>query len=343
MQTQVLEKLRTLYEGIRDERGTHANTATRIGNAFLALLSYLAGAPFLRKDQDDSTPHKLTMGAGEVRGDASIKGDTIVGKEGFAGGLAGFGIRLGKDGMMEADGLTLRRFLEVPELRYNRVEVYVGNQWRAPGAGIIESVTPDTNSDGTESATGEIKLKLEEGEIGKVAVDDICMGIFHDYAGNNATEDSDDGKGGFKFSGFYTCYFKITEITETEHNSAFKYELRKYADGSYSRHPSAAMHFVCYGNFTNASRQTCRYSALTYERYLAKVNDWTFGKNNIRAQFGDLSNLSMFGLNMSGYSAYINNVYLDGHLVQLGEGGIDGITPYTYSVDNIADTVPVDA
>ena len=66
---------------------------------------------------------------------------------------------------------------------------------RAPGAGIIESVTPDTNSDGTESATGEIKLKLEEGEIGKVAVDDICMGIFHDYAGNNATEDSDDGGG----------------------------------------------------------------------------------------------------------------------------------------------------
>ncbi len=139
IQTQVLEKLRTLYEGIRDERGTHANTATRIGNAFLALLSYLAGAPFLRKDQDDSTPHKLTMGAAEVRGDASIKGDAIIGKDGFAGGLAGFGIRLGKDGMMEADGLSLRRFLEVPELRYNRVEVYVGNQWRAPGAGIIES------------------------------------------------------------------------------------------------------------------------------------------------------------------------------------------------------------
>ena len=211
IQTQVLEKLRTLYEGIRDERGTHANTATRIGNAFLALLSYLARAPFLRKDQDDSTPHKLTMGEAEVKGDASIKGDAIIGKDGFAGGLTGFGIRLGKDGMMEADGLSLRRFLEVPELRYNRVEVYVGNQWRAPGAGIIESVTPDTNSDGTEAATGEIKLKLEEGEIGKVAVDDICMGIFHDHvAGNNATTDSDDGKGGFKFSGFYTCYFRIT-------------------------------------------------------------------------------------------------------------------------------------
>ena len=342
--TQVADSIRKLLEGIRDERRPYSNTATRIGNALLALLSFIEGAPFLRKDVDDSTTHTLGMGNAHVEGEASIKGDAIVGKDGFAGGLAGFGIRLGKDGMMEGDGLSLRRFLEVPELRYNRVEVYVGNQWRAPGAGIIESVTPDTNSDGTESATGEIKLKLEEGEIGKVAVDDICMGIFHDHvAGNNATEDSDDGKGGFSFSGFYTCYFRITEITEKAHNSAFKYELREFPDGSHSRHPSVAMHFVCYGNFTNASRQTCRYSALTYERYLAKVNDWTFGKNNIRAQFGDLSNLSMFGLNMIGYSAYINNVYLDGHLVQLGEGGIDGITPYTYSVDNIADTVPVNA
>ncbi len=344
LKTAATELLRRTLEGIRDETKLYANTANRIGNALLALLSFIEGAPFLRKDMDDSTTHTLGMGNAHVEGDASIKGDAIVGKDGFASGLAGFGAKIGRDGSMEADSLSLRRFLEVPELRYNRVEVFVGNQWRAPGAGIIESVTPDANSDGTEAATGEIKLKLEEGEIGKVAVDDICMGIFHDYENkNNATTDSDDGKGGFRFSGFYTCYFKITAITETAHNSAFKYELRKYADGSYSKHPSRAMHFVCYGNFTNTSRQTCRYSALTYERYLAKVNDWTFGKNNIRAQFGDLSNLSMFGLNMSGYSAYINNVYLDGHLVQLGEGGIDGITPYTYSVDNIADTVPVDA
>ena len=55
----------------------------------------LAGK-FLRKDQDDATPFKLTLGAAEVEGDASIKGDTIVGKDGFAGGLTGFGIKLGK-------------------------------------------------------------------------------------------------------------------------------------------------------------------------------------------------------------------------------------------------------
>ena len=52
--TQALQQLRTLYEGIRDERHTSANTATRIGDALLALLSYLAGAPYLRKDTDDT-------------------------------------------------------------------------------------------------------------------------------------------------------------------------------------------------------------------------------------------------------------------------------------------------
>ena len=303
---------------------------------------------YLSKTKDDATPYTLGMGKAKVEDIAEIKGDAIVGKDGFASGLAGFGAKIGGDGSMEADSLSLRRFLEVPELRYNRVEVFVGNQWRAPGAGIVETVLPDNN--GSESTantanTGTIYLKLEEGEIGKVAVDDICMGIFHDYNGNNETNDSDNGRGRFTFSGFYTCYFKITETTDTNHNhnSIIRYQLREFEDGTLSRHPSAGMHFVCYGNFSNADRQSSRYSTLTYERYLDGVNDWDFGKANIKAQFGDLSNLKVFGLDMTGYSAYLNNVYLDGYLKQLGDGGVDAITPYTYSVDNIADTVPVDA
>ena len=59
--TEALQQLRMLYEGIRDERHTYANTATRIGNAFLALLSYIAGAPFLRKDVDDTASGLITL------------------------------------------------------------------------------------------------------------------------------------------------------------------------------------------------------------------------------------------------------------------------------------------
>lgn len=56
-------QLKEMFEGIRDERGMHSNTATRIGNAFLSLLSYAeTGLNFLRKDQDDRTPHNLSVG-----------------------------------------------------------------------------------------------------------------------------------------------------------------------------------------------------------------------------------------------------------------------------------------
>ena len=50
------DNIQKIFERIRDERGTHANTATRIGEAFLALLSYVRGlfGSFLRKDVDDT-------------------------------------------------------------------------------------------------------------------------------------------------------------------------------------------------------------------------------------------------------------------------------------------------
>ena len=31
----------------------------------------------------------------------------------------------------------------MPELRFNRAEIVLGDKWRSPGAGIIESVEPD--------------------------------------------------------------------------------------------------------------------------------------------------------------------------------------------------------
>ena len=39
-----INNLREAFEAIRDERIKHANTATRIGNAFLSLLDYAANA-----------------------------------------------------------------------------------------------------------------------------------------------------------------------------------------------------------------------------------------------------------------------------------------------------------
>ena len=255
---------------------------------------------FLRKDVADSTKFLLSMFAGAV-----------FGKNGFASGLTGFGAKIFDTGHGEFESMFIRRFLEVPELRYNRVMVTLGDKWRAPGAGIIETV--DT---GTKTCT----LKLEDGEIGAVAVGDICMGIYHNITGN-ATEDYDDGKGNRRFAGFCTVYFTITEVTG-ERNETFKYQLRPTSSSwSSSFDPFEMMTFVAYGNFTNAGRQTSVYETRTYTRMLWKQNTWEISAANVALQYGDLSNLNIFGLNMDGYSMYLNNIYMTGIIKQIKPDG----------------------
>ncbi len=261
----------------------------------------------LSKLQEDTAKEMITLSKGMTVGD-------------YVSGKFGTGARIDLYGNTELQSLTIREFLETPEYRYNRIDITVGNKWRAPGGGVIQEVIPDTDGQGNELTTGIIKLHLEDGEIGTVAVDDICQGIFHDGMNleNNAQADYDDSIGNFLFAGFYTCYFRITQIIDTERNGAFRYALRPISDTWTSqKHPKAAMHFVSYGSFTDTTRQTSRYSTRTYERYLYGVNNWEFDSSMIGAQFGDLTNLSVFGLDMTGYSAYLENIYMTGTIEEL--------------------------
>lgn len=170
--------------------------------------------------------------------------------------------------------------------------------------------------------TGTGYLKLEEGEYGAIAVGDICMGIFHsENPSDNASSDSDDSRGNFMFAGFYTCYFTITEITGSD-NKQFRYQLRPVSDRwKLTFHPSAAMHFVSYGSFTDESRQTSQYTTRTYTRMLWKQNTWEISSANIAMQYGDLSNMSIHGLDMVGYSMYLNSVYFTGRIKEVKPDG----------------------
>lgn len=192
------------------------------------------------------------------------------------------------EGHIDAKALRLRDFLEVPELRYNRVSIVSGEEWNAPGGGIIESV---------DTANKTVHLKLEPGEVSQVEIDDICKGVF-----NNDT-------------GFQTAYFRITEKID---NASFKYVLRS----GYTFNPCKAMHFVAYGNFTNAERQKSCYSTQNYIRFLKGVNNWEITKDMIAMQLGDLSNLKLFGIDMSGHSAYLNRVYMTGTIRQISSDGV---------------------
>lgn len=79
------DNIQKIFERIRDERGTHANTATRIGEAFLALLSYVRGlfGSFLRKDVDDTAQGiiRFTKGLKVGNGGKGIddKGNAVLG------------------------------------------------------------------------------------------------------------------------------------------------------------------------------------------------------------------------------------------------------------------------
>ena len=245
-------------------------------------------------DPSGMTGRKVT--AHEVRNDgaddvfrgncATLKGD--LSSESFAEGLTGYGWRVRNDGAGWMKELHLREFLEVPELRYNRVSVIAGEQWCAPGGGIIEEV----------DEFGEtIKLKLEDGELPALELDDICKGIFHSK------------------TGFNTCFFRVTAVLG---DGRFKYKLRP----EYSFHPKKSMHFVAYSNFTNKSRQKSAYKTREYTRYLVGVNQWDIAERNIVMQLGNLEGLTIDGKDMKGYSAYLKNIYLTGVIKQMSSDGV---------------------
>ena len=213
--------------------------------------------------------------------------------------------------------LRLEQFLDTPEFRYNRVETIVGDAWSAPGAGVVDIV---------DSATCRLILKLESGEISSLRANDLCMGIFINSAVGNyteTTEDADDSFGNRSFAGFTTCYFRLVECLNTSTYGEWVYELRE----GFPYHPTTAMNIVAFGNTADTTRQTSRYITRTYERYLVGMNDWEIALENIAAQFGDLTNLAQHGLNMSGYSAYLKNIYLQGYISDaLGDSWFDSVS-----------------
>lgn len=270
-------------------------TALRTLQEIQAVISQ-SNAEYLSKKNDDSAAGKITFQKGLDIGNY---------QPGFQGG------NIQQSGEAELKALKLRDWLEVPELRYNRVEVLFGDKWRAPGGGIIESV---------DTTTRTITLKLEDGEVGAVSVNDLCFGIIHSMDNSeNATGDFDDGKGTRYIKGFASIYFKVEEILDTSgNNQTFRYSLRPISS-NYTKqiHPKEFMHFVAFGNTSNVNRQNSAYETRTYERFLTEINNWEYTQLNIAAQFGDLSNLTVFGLNMTGYSIYLNNVYFTGNIQQI--------------------------
>lgn len=271
---------------------------------------------FIRKDTADEDPYSLTLSGGlTMNSDAKSRQ--------FTEGMLGAGWQITRDGTAWLGNLSIRNSLVVPSITYNRTEVLLGDEWQAPGGGMIESATPDTDAKTGETLlTGTAKLHLEDGELGAIAPGDICMGYFHcvpPLQSHNAISDKDDSRGNMAHAGFSTIYFRIDEVSG-ESNENLRYTLRGNSERftQTGLHPQPSLRFVSYGSFTDEGRQKSALRTRTYTRYLARVSTWEFTADNIEMQLGDLSNLSVHGLgDLKGYSAYLNNVYMRGTIEKL--------------------------
>lgn len=294
----------------------------------------------LSKQHDDRTDHDLAMknltvnGTADVFGNTLLRGDLAVGTAeqhqnahvlgNLEVGVFNKGVQGAKVdfyGNAEFESIVGRSFLEVPELRYNRTTITVGNKWQTEGAGIIEKVWTkhDLPTLINSSTEGIARLKLEAGEIGAIAVDDKCQGVFHIEGVKNDPSTTDTRDGNFHFAGFKTIYFVVKEIyTATTlpaevkalmeegetigEQQYFRYELRAATCASLpaenrnhwtdATHPQPTMHFAAYANATNADRQASRLTTTTYQLHLAGMTDWTYTEQNMRLIIGWLTGFS---------------------------------------------------
>lgn len=296
-----------------------------------ALIASEGGKLFLSKLYDDTALGVITF-KNSVIADSMIyakKGITI---GNYIPGLLGDGAIIDEHGNIEAGSLTLREFLSVPELRFNRVDVVSGELWNSIAFGTIESV--DTKN---QIAT----LKLEEGEYSGLHINDICRGIWHNINGVNETTPGTDECGFEKMQGFSTAYFTPIEILD-ERGKQFRYSLKPNT----TQHPTANMKFAVYGNFLDETRQSSAYSTRDYKRFLKDVSTWAIDWTNIASQFGKIEGLTIPGAPddgvLHGDGAYLTNVYMTGAMIQFTPEQEDSLKGQdAYSVNLTKDNLSV--
>lgn len=264
---------------------------------------------FIRKDTNDRTPFKLEVGD-KLTAEKGIQ----ISKNFVSGIIGGSGgsIYLDENGkvVIETDKAVFREELIVPQITFNCIDVISGDKANTFAYGTIKTVD-------TENRIAA--LDLLDGQYGTLHVSDICRGIFHNIGGGNTDKDTIGANGFIEYSGFATSYFTPTNILENEAGiMKFEYELQVGT----SVHPMPGMNFFAYGNFTDEDRQAITYENRYYTRRLAHVNTWVIDPEvNVMMQTGDLSGLSIGGMDFSGYSFYGKNVYISGTIERLKPNG----------------------
>ena len=246
----ITDSMKTFFERIRDERSMHANTADRIGNAFLMILNYLLGSdtPFLRKDREDVTRYLLTMLAGAVIGESGR-------------------IKLNPDGSIICDSIKVNGSAIFDELVFNNQNVIEGDTYFT-NRGVIERV---------ESLNeGRYRVFLR-----KQYQDDIITFQQNDIL--KCSMNNLDAGHTFKNS-----WMRVNTVnTETNSMDVVLYANNEVPGGAnYAPVPGSVI--IRWGNQTNKERQGCWYLSSTEKRIvmLDHVDKPKIGESNYAAFFG---------------------------------------------------------
>lgn len=291
---------------------------------------------FLSKLYDDTAAGIITFNGGLRSNKMTYLNQGVQIGTFVTGMIGGTGAQIDKDGRGEMTSLILREFLEVPELRFNKIDVVSGELWNSIAFGTVEDV---------DLVNQIVTLKLEDGEYSGIHVNDICRGIFHNFDGVNNTETGTDDCGFDRVQGFTTSYFTPIEVLDAR-GKQFRYSLKQGT----TQHPCKSMKFAVYGNFTDETRQDSAYSTRQYKRYLKKVNTWHINPSkNIASQFGLLDGLNIPGApndgNLTGNGAYISNIYLTDAYVQFTPEQVEdlhGQDAYSVSLTRTEGSIIVD-
>ena len=301
--------------------------ATSIGNgggldesSVRAIVSEFTKRRYLSKLNPDTAAGIITFLQGIIsKGTINAMGGVDFGQ--FIDGLFGQGGRITAEGIGILRSLRLFEWLEVPEIRFNRITVNIGLSINSVGGGIIEKVIVDYDVDGNQLAMGSAYLKLEDGEYGAIAVDDLNMGLWHDLGGGNATENSDDKKGNIQIRGFKTIYFWITEIPATDpegkdnsDNHFFRYQVRSSLSGGNGIHPVEMLHFAQRGNVSDTERQNVDFSTTKYTVNLHNLSTWDFSQSNIYGIHKELEGFSMETVGYDG-QVYVKKFHGTGNVI----------------------------
>ena len=282
------------------------------------LIDSVGSDRFLSKINPDTAAGVITFLRGLISKAKSIFKEGIEIGNFVTGWLGGSGAAIDKDGNAEFESIKARGFIETPELRFNRIDVVSGELWNSVCFGTIERVDTDRRL---------VWLKLEDGELSGIHVNDICRGIFHSINGNNPIKERLDDCNFIELAGFATSYFTPTVVYDN--GASFKYSLKPGT----TVHPQVGMKFAVYGNFTDKSRQASAYQTRTYQRYLNKVDTWVIdpGKN-IYMQLGLLDGLTISGYQLKDYGALMHNVYLSGVHIDFDRDFLESLTPDVYAM-----------